>query len=381
MKGTLSRRTFIQVIGGVGASFALGSFTAAASPAGKKMGREKGDPFAPSAFLRIDPDGTCKVTASKSDMGQGIRTTLAMLVAEELDADWSKVKVVQAPGDSAKYGGQGTGGSSSTTSMHVRLRKVGATARAMLVAAAAKQWGVDPAACKTENGRVIGPDGKSAGYGELTTLAAAIPVPSDAMPKDKSQFKIIGKPTGRVDNPDYVTGKAMYGLDVRLDGMLYAVCLRPPAFGATPATVDDSAARKVPGVVEVMQIPSGIAVVGKNTWAALQGREALKVTWKNDNEAVTQASLRDGLKQAVGEHMPMRSGRSRLPPRSRAFAKRAVGVSPSSNSSHSARIRRASSSGSKPNSRSAARVSRSSLSTFAAASNANVSPASISTTS
>lgn len=304
----LTRRTFLQLVGGVGASFALGSFTTIACASGEADARQKGDPFAPNAFLKIDPDGICTVTISKSDMGQGVRTTFAMLVAEELDADWSKVRVVQAEGDSGKYGGQGTGGSSSTRSMHRKLRDVGATARAMLVAAAAQQWKVDPATCKTDAGKVIGPNGKTLSYGELTTAAKAIPIPSGVKVKDKSEFKIIGKATNRVDNTDVVTGKAMYAMDVKVDGMLYAVCARPPAFRASPAQVDDSAARKVPGVIDVIPIPSGIAVIGKNTWAVLKGREALNIQWDNKDEGVTSASIREELKGAVGDPMDMPSG-------------------------------------------------------------------------
>lgn len=315
MTTDVTRRTFLKLVGGVGASFALGSFTsiACASPAkgGVAAGepaRAKGDPFAPSAFVSIDPDGITTITISKSDMGQGVRTTLAMLVAEELDADWSKVKVVNAPGDSATYGSQGTGGSSSVRSMNQKLRKLGAGARLMLVSAAAQKWGVDPSVCKTEKGKVIGPNNQTLSYGDLTILAKAIPVPSDPKPKDKSEFKIIGKATNRVDNLDVVTGKAMFAMDVHVDGMLYAVCLRPTSFGATPKTVDDSEARKVPGVVDVVQIPSGIAVIAKNTWAALKGREALKATWNVPNEGVSTATLRDGLMKAVGTHLDMPAG-------------------------------------------------------------------------
>lgn len=314
MSSALTRRTFLKLVGGVGASFALGSFAVACSSEPKtEASRQKGDPFAPSLFLKIDPDGTCTVTVSKSDMGQGVRTSFAMLVAEELDADWSKVKVIQAHGDSATYGahgGQGTGGSSSTRSMNRELREVGAAARAMLIAAAAQQWKVDPASCKTESGKVLGPGGKSQTYGELTTVAKAIPVPEKGSfkVKDRSEFKIIGKPTNRVDNADVVTGKAMFGLDVHVDGMLYAVCLRPPAFHGQSQQVDDAAARKVPGVVDVVPISSGVAVIATNTWAALKGREALKVDWKNDNGGVSTQTIRASLKQAVIEHKEMPSG-------------------------------------------------------------------------
>ncbi len=305
----LSRRSFIQLVARTGASFALGSFAliACASP---KSSREqaKGESFSPNAFLKIDADGACTVTISRSDMGQGVRTTFAMLVAEELDADWTKIKVVQAPGDSTTYGRQGTGGSSSTRGMNKQLRTIGATSRAMLVSAAAKQWGVDASACKTENGKVIGPNGKSLGYGELTTAAKAIPVPEAVPLKDKAAFKIIGKRTNCVDSTDKVTGKAMYGYDVRVEGMLYAVCLRPPAFGATPSNIDDSATRKIAGVVDVIPIPSGIAVIAKNTWAALKGRDALKASWSEANAAVSTATLRADLKKAVGEHKEIPEG-------------------------------------------------------------------------
>jgi isoquinoline 1-oxidoreductase beta subunit len=311
MKHDLTRRTFLQLVGGVGASFAIGSFSSIACAATPTTKREKGETFEPTAFLRIDPDGTCTVTVSKSDMGQGIRTTFAMLVADELDADWSKVKVAQAPGNRSVYGGQGTGGSSSTRSMNKKLRQIGAGARMMLVAAAAKQWGCDPSACKTSAGKVIGPNGVSAGYGELISLAKLVPVPTvqDSDLKKQSDYKIIGKPTNRVDNPDVVTGKAMFSMDVRVDGMVYAMCLRPPMFGGTPLKVDDSAARAIPGVLDVFEIPGGnIAVIGKNTWAAMKGREALKATWNNPNENVSTASLLASMKAAVGPHMDMPSG-------------------------------------------------------------------------
>ncbi|HVT11974.1 MAG TPA: molybdopterin cofactor-binding domain-containing protein [Fimbriimonadaceae bacterium] len=307
---SLTRRTFLKLVGGVGASFALGTFTVAcASPRGADAEAlpDKGESFAPTVFLKIDPDGTCTMTISRSDMGQGVRTTFAMLVAEELDADWSKVKVTQAPGNSDVYGGQGTGGSSSTRTMNKTLRQVGAATRAMLVAAAAQQWKVDPSACKTEKGKVLGPSGQTLSYGELTTAAKAIPVPDlkSMKLKDRADYKIIGKATNRVDNTDVVTGKAMFGLDVHVDGMLYAACLRPPSFHGQSQQIDDSAARKVPGVVDVVPISSGVAVIGTNTWACLKGRDALKVDWSNANSGVSSETLRAALKQAVIEHKEM----------------------------------------------------------------------------
>lgn len=267
--------------------------------------------FTPNVFVKITPDGLCTVSITRSDMGQGVRTTLAMLVVEELDADWGKVRVEQAPGDSAKYGGMGTGGSSSIRASHGRLRQMGAIARAMLVSAAAKRWGVDASACRTENGFVHGPSGQKLGYGELASDAAKETVPTEVKLKERSEFKLIGKATNRIDNRDVVTGKAMFGSDVRVPGMLYAVCLRPPAFGTKLEKVDDAAARAVKGVVEVFQIPSGIAVVATNTWAALQGREALEATWSAP-AAVSTATLREALRAAIGEPAPMPEGAKRV---------------------------------------------------------------------
>lgn len=307
MSTELTRRSFLHVMSGVGASFMLGGFVSMAC--GNEA--QKAEAFAPNAFVRIDPDGKVTVMISKSDMGQGVRTTLAMLVAEELDADWSKVAVLQAPGDSSVYGGMGTGGSSSVRGMHQNLRRMGASARAMLVAAAAKQWGVDEATCRTEKGRVLGPEGKSIGYGELTTAAKAMTVPTEVKLKAPSEFKIIGKVANRVDNRDVVTGKAQFGMDVRVEGMVYAVCERPPVFGTQAESVDDSAARKVAGVIDVLQIPSGVAVVAKNTWAALKGREALKIKWSEGSKASSK-DLRAALKGAVIDPHPMPEGAKRV---------------------------------------------------------------------
>lgn len=300
----LSRRSFIKIVAGTGASLMLGGFASAV------FGEEApgGEDFAPNVFIKIDPDGLLTVTVSKSDMGQGVRTAFAMLVAEELDADWTKIKVVQAPGNSATYGSQGTGGSSSTRSMNRKLRTMAATTRLMLVAAAAAKWGVDAATLRTENGKVIGPSGKSLAYGALTAAAKAIPVPTDVTLKPKSGFTILGKPTKMLDAADIVTGKGIFGNDVHVEGALYAVLMRPPTFGASPSGIDDSATRKVAGVVDVIQIGSGIAVLATNTWAALKGRSALKATWSTPNAAVSSASLREDLKKAVGDHQPMPAG-------------------------------------------------------------------------
>ncbi len=301
----LTRRTFLKIVGGVGASFALGSFTTLACASGKAI-----EPVAlePNAFVRIDPDGTVTLTVARSEMGQGVRTSLAMLIAEEMDADWSKVKVVQAPGDSAKYGSQGTGGSQSVRGSYQNLRRMGATAKAMLVGAAAQTWSVDAAECKCENGRVTHSSGKSMAYGDLTTAAATIAIPANVTLKDPSEFKIIGKRTKRVDNPDVVRGTAKYTGDVSVPGMGYAVISRKPSFGAQLQSFDDAATRKVPGVTDVFKVSNGVAIVAKNTWAAMEGAKALKAIWTEPNADFDSAKLDANFKAAITDFPAMPDG-------------------------------------------------------------------------
>ncbi len=309
----LTRRNFIQLVGGVGASLALGSFAslACADVALKTPTAGTGASFAPNVFVKVDPDGKVTVTIICPDAGQGSRTALAMLVAEELDVDWHNVAVVQAPANQAVYGRQGIGGSNTVRSMFGELRRVGATTRMMLVAAAAKNWKVDASTLKTSSGHVLSADGKkSVAYGALTAVAATMPVPtSDIVLKKPEDFKIIGKPRTRIDNPDVVTGKAQYGLDVKIPGMVYAVIARPPAFGATLKSFDDTAAKAVPGVLQVIQVPSGVAVVGSNTWAAISGRKALKIDWDmGPNTDLDSAKITAQLVAAVGPHKEMPEG-------------------------------------------------------------------------
>jgi len=310
----ISRRSFIQIVGGVGASLALGSFStlACANLDSKVKAKGKGAAaFAPNALVKVDPDGTVTVTIIAPDAGQGSRTALAILVAEELDVDWHKIKVTQAPANTALYGRQGIGGSNTIRAMYSELRQVGAATRMMLVAAAAKTWNVDATALKTSKGHVLSADGKkSISYGELTAVASTMPLPTGNVElKNAGDFKLIGKGATRVDNADVATGKAMYGLDVKVPGMVYAVIARPPAFGATVKSFDDTAAKKIPGVLEVVQVPSGIAVVGKNTWAALSGRDALKVDWDlGANADLTSAKITEKLVGALKPHLEMPAG-------------------------------------------------------------------------
>jgi isoquinoline 1-oxidoreductase beta subunit len=239
-------------------------------------------PFAPNAFLRIGSDDTVTVLLSHSEMGQGVWTTLPMLIAEELDADWSRIRVEHAPAapeyQHTAYGMQMTGGSSSTWSEFDRYRNAGATARALLVAAAARRFGVKPEDCRTENGAVVA-GSKRARYGELADDAARLAAPKKVALKEPKDWKLIGKPTRRLDTPEKITGKAVFGIDVKLDGMLTAVVARAPVFGAKVRSFDASRTRQVPGVRDVVQVPSGVAVVADHFWAAKSGRDVLEVDW------------------------------------------------------------------------------------------------------
>ncbi len=239
---------------------------------------EPGGVLAPSAFLRIDGDGTVTIWANKSEMGQGVRTSLAMAMAEELDADWSKVKVQQAS-SAAKFGDLGiTGGSQSTRSTFTPYRTMGATAREMLISAAAAKWKVDRAVCKAENGFIVHGT-KRIAYGELVEAASKLEPPKDPPLKHAKNFRIVGTDVKRLDGPDIVTGRAQFGSDLKLPGMLYASVQRCPVFGGKLKSVDATAAKAVPGVKRIINISSGVAVLADSTWAALNGREALKIQW------------------------------------------------------------------------------------------------------
>ncbi len=219
--------------------------------------------FVPNAFIRISRSNVVTILVNKAEMGQGINTALPMLIAEELEVDLKRLRVVSAPVDAAynhpQFGMQFTGGSMSVASEWERLRKAGATAREMLLAAAAETWQVDRASLRAENGRVIGPAGRSATYGQLVDKARTMPVPKDVVLKDPSRFKIIGKPTLRLDSREKVTGAAQFGLDAKVPGMLTALVARPPVFGAKVRHVDAAKARAVRGVTRVAEVPSGVA--------------------------------------------------------------------------------------------------------------------------
>ena len=274
----LSRRAFLQSSGALVISFWLpegGGRRAFAQGAAK--------PVNPNAFLSIGKDGTCTVMVKHLEFGQGVTTSLPMLVAEELDCDWAKVRAQLAPAAPeyahTAFGMQMTGGSSSVWNSWEQLRTVGAQARAMLMQAAADQWKVPVAQVRTQKGFVLGPGNKRLSYGQLAAAAGKLPVPANVELRKAADFKLVGKPTRRLDSAEKVNGKAQFGLDVRRDNLHTAVVLHPPVFGARVRKMDASGVKSVPGVTHVVQLSNGVAVVGKSFWAAKKGRDALKVEW------------------------------------------------------------------------------------------------------
>lgn len=268
--------------------------------------------FTANVYLSITSEGKVIITAHRSEMGQGVRTSLPLIIADELGADWEKVEIVQAEGDEEKYGNQNTDGSFSVRMFYNPMREAGATARLLLVRAAARKWEVPEEECSTDNSRVIHKaSGKEIGFGELVDTAAALPVPGpdEITLKDPSEFKRIGKDTPIVDLDDIITGKAVYGIDAAVPDMKIAIIQRCPVVGGTVKSVNDKAALAVEGVLKVHTIEgagippqlnkplSGVAVIAENTWAAIQGRKALEIEWdlgpnaSYDSEKQQQALL------------------------------------------------------------------------------------------
>jgi isoquinoline 1-oxidoreductase beta subunit len=299
-----SRREFLRT-GAVATGGLVLAFTV---PVSRRMARGQ-QTFAPNAYLRVAEDDTVTILLSHSEMGQGIWTALSMLVAEELDADWSKVRVEHAPAAPAYahtvFGMQMTGGSTTTWSEFDRYRQAGATARSMLVAAAAARFGVPASDLRSENGFVIAGT-QRARFGELAAAAARLPVPVNVPLKEPKDWKIIGKPTRRLDSPEKITGRAQFGMDVQFPGLLTAVVARGPAFGATVKSFDASTALAVPGVRKVVRVPSGVAVVADHFWAARLGRDALTIEWNPAPTAgLDSAGLREQYRQlAATKGMP-----------------------------------------------------------------------------
>ncbi|MET0640798.1 MAG: xanthine dehydrogenase family protein molybdopterin-binding subunit [Hyphomicrobium sp.] len=281
-----SRRTFLKITGGAGAGLILGLAPPISFGARDAIAAESG--FEPNPFVKITPDNSVIVIIKHLDKGQGAATGLSALVAEELDASHDQIRTEFAPADASKYknfafGIQGVGGSTGLANSYDQYRKAGATARAMIVSAAAKAWGVDASTITVKSGVVSSSSGKTATLGELAEKAAAESVPTTVALKDPKDFVFIGKPFARVDSPIKVKGEAKYTIDHQFDGMLIATIARPPLFGAKVKSFDASEAEKIKGVVKVLQVPEGVAVLASSTWAALKGQRAVKVVWDDSN--------------------------------------------------------------------------------------------------
>ena len=293
----VARREFIRTGAAMGGGLLVGLYAPLSGGSGSIAAEKE---VALNAFVRIGTDESVTVIAAHSEMGQGVYTSLPMLLNEELEADWSKIRVEAAPVDKAYnhpvFGMQMTGGSTTSPSEWERYRKMGATARVMLVEAAAAQWGVEASSCKVEKGYVVHrATNKRASYGSVATAAARLTPPANVPLKNPKDFTLVGKPTRRLDTPSKVNGTAQFGLDVTVPGMLTAVVARPPVFGGKVAKLDGREALKIPGVKVVQQVPSGVAVIAERFWPAKLGREKLVIEWDLGPNASlsTEGMLRD----------------------------------------------------------------------------------------
>ncbi len=294
----ISRRRFLKSSAALGGALVLGfrfdpHARAADAPTVPPAAPTR---VAPNAFLRIGKDGTCTVVVKHTELGQGSSTALPMLVAEELECDWSKVRFELAPAHPdylhTEWGMMATGGSSGVSNSWEQLRVVGAQARTMLMQAAANQWKVNVSAVRAEKGFVVGPGGKRLSYGQLAEAAAKLAPPQQVTLKAAKDFKVIGKPMRRIDAAEKVNGTAVFGLDVHRTDLHTALVERAPVFGARVASLNAEKVKGVPGVTHVVELPAGVAVVARSFWAARQGREALEVQWKlPEGESVSTESL------------------------------------------------------------------------------------------
>lgn len=302
----VSRRNFLKA--GIGLTIAVILPACAKSPSDNTAAvSDASTLFEPNAFVSIGADNTVTVVAKHLEMGQGTYTGLATLVAEELDADWAQVKVVSAPADAKRYNNlnwgpyQGTGGSSAIANSFEQMREAGAAARAMLVQAAATAWNVPANEIKIASGVLSHGNDKQATFGEMSAAAAALEVPKNVVLKDPKNFTLIGQYVPRKDSLAKINGTAIFTQDIQLDNMLVAVVAHPPKFGATVKSVDDQATKAVKGVIDVVQIPTGVAVLANNYWVAKKGRDALKVKWDESNayQASSDQIIADYKKLAV----------------------------------------------------------------------------------
>jgi isoquinoline 1-oxidoreductase beta subunit len=287
MKTDFTRRNFLKGAGLV--------IAASAAPAGIQLlniskGMAAAPNFKPHAFLEIAPDESITIWMGQTELGQGTHTGLPMVLAEEVGANWRNVRVKMAlagePFKDPMYKMQVTGGSTSIRHRWKLLREVGAAAREMLIEAAAGEWGVKPSQCRAQGGKVIHQDGKSLSFGKLCEKAASLPVPKNPKPKLAKDYNLIGSSPMRVDIPEKVMGKTKFGFDFKLPGMLVATVSRPPAYGAKPESFDKKAAMAIKGVVAVLPLEDRVAICAQNTWAAMQGRQALNIKWSQGSHPI-----------------------------------------------------------------------------------------------
>ena len=292
----LSRREFVAAGVAAGAGLVVGFYL----PHGGRANKES---FSPNAYLRITPDNKITIVVARSEMGQGVRTALPMILAEELEADWKHIEIEQA-GASTLYGDQTTGGSASVRTTWDPMRKAGAAAREMLISAAALTWGVARSACAAQSGSVVhGASNRRLSYGELAGKAATLPIPSDVPLKQSKDYKIVGQRLARVDSPSKVKGDAVFGIDFRMPGMKYAIVSRCPTIGGKVVSFDDKESKKISGVGYVGKISdTAVAVVADSVWGAMEGRRVLNVSWDDGpNKDLNTASVMESLKKAAAK--------------------------------------------------------------------------------
>lgn len=292
----LNRREFVAAGVAAGAGLVIGFYLPHKGQAAKEF-------FSPNAYLRITSDNKVTIVVARSEMGQGVRTALPMILAEELEADWKQIEIEQA-GASTLYGDQTTGGSASVRTTWDPMRKAGAAAREMLISAAALTWGVPRSGCVAQSGYIVNAAlNRRLSYGELAIKAATLPIPTDVALKQSKDYKIVGQRLVRVDTPSKVRGNATFGIDFRLPGMKYAALSRCPTIGGKVISFDDKESRKVPGVKYVGKIGDGaVAVVADSVWGAMEGRRVLNVNWDDGpNKDLSTATVMESLKQAAAK--------------------------------------------------------------------------------
>ena len=304
---TTTRRDFLKTSAVVGGGLTLGVVLSTQVD----QAQAAGSIHTPNAWVHIADDNSITLLSARSEMGQGVYTAMPMLIAEELGVDIRKIKVEIAPVGAvytnALLGAQITGGSTSVRDGWEKLRIAGAQVRTMLVSAAADKWKLDAGQLRAADGKVTGPGGRSATYGELAAAASLLPVPKDVVLKDPKDFKIIGKPTKRLETPHKVNGTAEYGIDVKLPGMVYASLEQCPVIGGKVASFDAAKAKAMPGVIDVVQIPDGVAVVADSYWRAKKAREALSVTWDEGAGArIDSATMKEGIRKAADATIPIK---------------------------------------------------------------------------